>query len=298
MKLKLSIISLLIIVFAIGSDAFAQDVIVLKNGDEIKAAVSLINTEAVTYKKFENLTGPDYSIKKSEVFMIKYANGTKDVFKEQTDQKIETPAVISANVTGTFTDPRDGKTYKTVTIGSQTWMAENLAYKTKGCMAYDDADSNVAKYGYLYKYHDAMKACPAGWHLPSKYDLIALAATYGGGYLFDTENHCNNTDKTSKEYYTAFKLKATSGWMGDTTSTNESGFTALPGGLHMGPSGFKEIGIGGHWWTSTEDEEKDDVDFVRYSYTYNFYSQSGCVMINSIMGASIFSLSVRCVKDK
>jgi len=61
---------------------FAQDIIIKKNGDEIKSLVQEIGTEYVKYKKFDNQTGPTYNMAKTEIFMIKYENGTKDVFNE------------------------------------------------------------------------------------------------------------------------------------------------------------------------------------------------------------------------
>ena len=88
---------------------------------------------------------------------------------------------IVAQIPETFTDSRDGKTYKTVKIGNQTWMAENLNFTTaEGSWCYDDDTVNCNKYGRLYSWETARDVCPAGWHLPSKAEFETLLSNVGG----------------------------------------------------------------------------------------------------------------------
>ena len=83
-----------------------------------------------------------------------------------------------------FTDPRDGNVYKMITIGTQTWMARNLAYKTNGgCKAINNNESNVPLYGYEYNWETAKIACPAGWHLPTDAEWTQLIDYLGGKKL-------------------------------------------------------------------------------------------------------------------
>ena len=91
----------------------------------------------------------------------------------------------SAQETGSYTDARDGKVYKTVTIGKQTWMAENLAFKAAtGCWAYNNNETNVKMYGYLYDWETANNVAPAGWHLASDKEWNKLTDFLGG--MFDS----------------------------------------------------------------------------------------------------------------
>jgi uncharacterized protein (TIGR02145 family) len=140
--------------------------------------------------------------------------------------------------TGTFTDARDGKVYKTVVIAGQTWLAENLAFKLKkDCFAYDNDENNVATYGYLYTWKAAKEACPPGWHIPSQVEWFALVDFVGHDFA-----SCK------------LKESGTSHWKAPNEgATNETGFTALPGGYWLPSSkSFQSKGYVGYWWTTTE----------------------------------------------
>lgn len=92
------------------------------------------------------------------------------------------PWAVQPKEIGSFTDTRDGKTYKTVKIGEQWIMAENLAYKPANgnYWAYDNDSANVAKYGYLYDWETAKQVAPQGWHLPTESDWMTLRKSFGG----------------------------------------------------------------------------------------------------------------------
>jgi uncharacterized protein (TIGR02145 family) len=141
-----------------------------------------------------------------------------------------------AQVAGTFKDSRDGKTYKTVKIGTQTWMANNLAFKAgSGCCAYDNNKNNVVLYGYLYNWETAKNVCPTGWHLPSDAEWITLIDYEGG-------------EKTAGNKLKEAGIKH---WgESNTGATNQSGFTALPGGGRQEDGQFTQINVDGNWWTS------------------------------------------------
>ena len=81
---------------------------------------------------------------------------------------------------GKMVDSRDGQEYKTVKIGNQIWMAENLNYETAHSYCYDNRMSNCIKYGRLYEWENALTACPVGFHLPTLQEWKALFETVGG----------------------------------------------------------------------------------------------------------------------
>jgi len=137
------------------------------------------------------------------------------------------------SVVSTFKDRRDGKTYRTVKIDKMVWMAENLNYDAKGSKCYDNKAENCDKYGRLYDWETANKACPAGFHLPSNDEWTALV-DYAGGW--------ENAGK---------KLKSKAGWNNNGNGTDDYGWSALPGGIGNSDGGFYDAGYYGLWWSAT-----------------------------------------------
>ena len=166
-----------------------------------------------------------------------------------------------------FTDPRDGQTYRTVQIGSQTWMAENLNYRTDDSYCYDDESANCRKYGRLYTWNAALNACPSGWHLPSKAEFETLIAAVGG-------------------YGVAGRaLKSTSGWMEDGNGTDVYGFSALPAGYYN-DGNFFNVGSNATFWSATEGSS---------NYAYAWYLSAGSAYLNGLNKGN--GSAVRCLRN-
>jgi uncharacterized protein (TIGR02145 family) len=186
----------------------------------------------------------------------------KNLFsKSKTEEKNIEPSFPIERVT--FTDSRDGKTYKTVKIGNQVWMAENLCYKPNSgnYWAYENNQSNVARYGYLYDWETAEKVCPSGWHLPSIEEFKTLLTNFGGGG--------SNAFHALKE-------------------GGSSGFSALFGGWHNSSGNFFFIGDLGGWWSSSEGDTGS-------AWGLNMFSGYQDADMNDADKAVGFS--VRCLQD-
>jgi len=184
--------------------------------------------------------------------------------------------------TGTFTDQRDGKTYKTVKIGKQTWMAENLNFETSsGSWVYKNDPSNEIIYGRLYDWETAKKVCPTGWHLPSEKEWNELITFLGGKSIAGSK----------------LKEEGTDHWKNPNKgATNETGFSGLPGGYRNQNKGFHSIGSYGQWWSATSDFTWPATYILYFSLSSKntkFSRHIGQIE----MGFDKVGLSVRCVKD-
>ena len=179
--------------------------------------------------------------------------------------------------TGTFTDPRDGKTYKTVKIGSQIWMAENLNYEFFDSYSVDDDPDNDEKYGRLYTWKAARVAYPDGWHIPSREEWDEL------------EKFVADTLFRGDKDYVGYALKSKDGWKDGGNGSDAFGFGALPAGYRRSDGTFEGVFERADFWGSTE----DGANFAYYRYLG--YGVSGLGTGDS---SRAYALSVRCVKDQ
>lgn len=174
----------------------------------------------------------------------------------------KTTAVFNSDITyGTMTD-QDWNVYRTVTIGTQTWMAENLrttiyndgtaipyvpgkdewAELTNGAFCNYNNTGNtdtIATYGRLYNWFavNTGKLAPIGWHVATDAEWTELT------------NYLNGEDVAGNKLKESYSIHWNNSWP---YVTNETGFTALPGGHRGGSSIFNGIGTTGYWWSATE----------------------------------------------
>ena len=208
---------------------------------------------------------------------------------------------------GTVTDI-DGNTYRTVKIGNQWWMAENLkvtlyrngdpipnvtdagtwaGLTTGACCSYDNDDTYVETYGFLYNWFavdDSRIIAPEGWHVPTDEEWKELEMYLGMSQAEADAADWRGTDEGGK-----LKETGTTHWNAPNAgATNESGFFALPGGLRTLNGSFNNIWHYAFFWSSTELNSSNAwfrylINSSAQVYRYSDYKNDG--------------FSVRCVKD-
>ena len=193
---------------------------------------------------------------------------------------------------GSMTDD-GGRAYKTVVIGEQTWMAENMNYNVSGskcgvgcieslCNLSDENTSICDTYGRLYDWVTARGICPSGWHIPNNAELDKLLRYVDG--TSGTESPYDS--RTAGKY-----LKAASGWNDNGNGEDKFGFTALPGGDGGGSTGFfGSFGKYGIWWSASE----YNADRDRAYYLSMFYNSENANWWHINKNALH---SVRCLQD-
>lgn len=210
---------------------------------------------------------------------------------------------------GSFTDTRDNKVYRTVKIGNQEWMAENLAYlpavnnlgtesnipmyKVYGYsgnqVAEARSNSNYSNYGVLYNWNAAQEVCPAGWHLPSEAEWNELL-----GFLGMTSGELSSNFSTMSDIV-ADKMRETdtNRWLlNPPTVNNASHFDARPSGF-ANQADYLQLGTTALWWSSTWSSSEG---IVTVGLGYNQQNMSGISKQRAIVYPLNF-YAIRCVKD-
>jgi uncharacterized protein (TIGR02145 family) len=209
----------------------------------------------------------------------------------------ENGVIFNPNLTYGSVIDIDSNTYKTIVIGTQTWMAENLrttkfndgtvipkvtdsvlwvALTTPGFCSYNNTESTdtVNVYGRLYNWYtvNTDKLCPSGYHIPSDAEFTSLTEYLGGISVAGGK----------------LKEQGTSHWYDNLRADNSSGFTALPGGLRIWTGTFFHIRCDGEWWSSSEGP-LDGAWCMELNYSN----------VHAIIDYRVKSsgYSVRCVKD-
>jgi uncharacterized protein (TIGR02145 family) len=211
---------------------------------------------------------------------------------------VGTGSVFSHRLTnetyGSVTD-RDGHLYRTVRLGTQWWMIENLRTATfsdgspiqldssdmawsAGNSAYcwysNDSSGYEKTYGKLYNWYavsDVHGLCPEGWHIPSQLEWMALTSELGGQAI------CGGKMKELGNGH----------WLpNNAAATNESGFTARPGGLRTTNGTFVNLNYVGYWWASS-------ISGASAWYS-NLYYYNGNLDLN--LAEKFNGLSVRCTR--
>jgi uncharacterized protein (TIGR02145 family) len=226
---------------------------------------------------------------------------TGEITKPEIQKKIQlTPAIdttsqITPSNKTISIDSHDIQQYKTIKIGHQFWMAENLKTSkyadgtsiplvtdatewtnlTSGAYCIHNNDIyNATTYGCLYNWYaviDSHKICPINWHVPTDLEWKILIDYLGG------------EDKAD------LKLKSITGWNCQYPATNETGFTAIPTGTRFDNGSFSHIDIiSGAWWSSSENSSTSA--WLRYTYCDSFRFGR-----NSISKQS--GISIRCIRD-
>lgn len=254
----------LLLIFAfLFLSSIAQDIIFKKNGDEIQAKILEVMPEQIKYKVYLSQDGPIYVLLKSDILLIKYEDGRKDIFNNENERK------ASKFEVSTIIDNRDGKEYKTVKIGEQVWFAQNLNFEINQSCCYKNNSENCNVYGRLYTWDAAMNSCPDGWHLPSDEEWKKLEIELG--MKMGTDERGWRGTRPGQ----GLLLKRGGG-------TN---FEAKLAGFNFWNS-FDKIDKSGYFWTSSNDSRN----------TYWMRELSSFASIKRDSQEKIYGLSVRCIQ--
>ena len=228
------------------------------------------------------------AVEDSDGVKITCPDGNSFTLRNGTDGKDGNDGYID----GWILDSRDKHLYRTVTIGKQTWMAENLNYEVEtGSSCYNDTLSNCQKYGRFYTWAAAVGKsedecgygkycnlgnekvrgiCPEGWHLPDTTEWGELNKAVGG------------RETAGK------KLKSTEGWNNNGNGTDDFGFSAVPISYREANGDYRPFGVNAFFMSSEQDTVGNMYDFyMGHDYTKTDYGHCG----------KNLAFPIRCLKD-
>lgn len=184
------------------------------------------------------------------------STNTGNISSSSTERSpLETDPVKPSSVkTGSLTDERDGQTYKTVQIGNQVWMAENLKLEVSDGFCYGDVKANCEKYGTFYTAKTALRICPEGWKLPNDEAWKILAQNIGAEY--DVSGRSGGGTFIYINDDAISKIRSTTGWS-NTNGTNALGFSAYPAGKFNGTQ-YSGLGEQAVFMGSNKSSGEDD----------------------------------------
>lgn len=189
---------------------------------------------------------------------------------------------------GSLTDSRDGQVYRTVKVGNQVWMAQNLNYKLDSSWCYSNSMDSCLKYGRLYqwaaimdespKYNSILLGatlphqgiCPSGWHIPSYTEWSQL--------LQYVDSATSIT-----------KLKSTSGWYDSRNGDDLYGFRILPAGYRLSDGTFDGVNSDVSFWSSSEENA--------YIALYRLILFGGLASIVPSDFTKSYAFSLRCIEN-
>ena len=204
----------------------------------------------------------------------------------------------------------DGNNYKTIKIGTQEWLAENLkttrlndgtaiplvsddylwSHLNTPCYCWYNNDGAVFKniYGGYYNWYavNSGKLCPAGWHVPDEDDWGVFKL-----FLGMTPEQVNSSNFPETTAGNKIKETGTFNWVEESiTATNESGFTALPGGSRGAGADFGGEGGGGGWWSASQRTQ------YPFPFSHWVVSFAGWIFKSDMLSQN-YGLNVRCIKN-
>jgi uncharacterized protein (TIGR02145 family) len=268
---------------SVSDNSAIKSIYIYKNDSLFNSFEAITRSQVASYNDFKVYI-------KFETKGFKVRAVIKDFGGNITEKTLNSPTSISNGIVADV----EGNVYKTVTIGSQIWMAENLratkyrngndianvinnfTWASLSTGAWCDYSNFDSRYGHLYNWYavsDSRNIAPIGWHIPTDAEWTTLT-TYLGG-----------------ESVAGGKLKCVgySDWGSPNTgATNETGFNALPGGLRGYDGTFSNLGFYGNWWSASMNGINvwyRNMDYYKnYVYRNSIYMNTG--------------FSVRCIRNK